>query len=240
MGICGACFLRDLAGAVALSPGPAIFRPEVAGVVLGATLLALGRRRFVARSGSHAVSRFALGVLMAFGALMFLGCPFRMLQRLGGGDLDAWIGLPGFVAGVFLGLSLERRGYSVGKTAPAPAPVGLVGPLVVAGLLVAFLVEGVLRGPGPGPSPPPPHAAWGWSLGLSLVAGVILSATGFCAVSAARQVFQRDRAILAAAGAMIVGYAAIALATGKFDLSTKAPIAHTDGVWNVLGLMLVG
>jgi YedE family putative selenium metabolism protein len=240
MGVCGACFLRDLAGAIGLSAGPAIFRPEVAGVLLGATMLALVRRSFVARSGSHAVSRFALGVLMAIGALVFLGCPFRMLQRLGGGDLNAWIGLPGFVAGVGLGLLFERRGYSVGRTIPVPAPVGLVGPLVVAGLLAAFLAGGILKGPGPGAAGDPPHAPWGWSLSIGLGAGVLLSLTGFCAVTAGRQVFRGPRATLFGALAIVAGYAVVAAVNGKLDLSTTAPVAHTDALWNVLALALVG
>ncbi len=136
MGICGACFLRDLAGALGFQTGkgPAIFRPEVAGVLLGAFGVALARRKGVSRSGSYAVARFVLGVWLAIGALVFLGCPFRMLQRLGGGDLSAWFALPGFVAGVGIAVAFERRGYSVGKTSPAPHPVGLLGPVVAVGL----------------------------------------------------------------------------------------------------------
>src|SRR6188768_1526456 len=62
MGICGACFLRDVAGALGMISKPpqqvdpkfAYFRPEVAGVVFGALAAALVSRRFVARSGGHA------------------------------------------------------------------------------------------------------------------------------------------------------------------------------------------
>jgi hypothetical protein len=127
MGICGACFLRDLGGTLGLaSKGPRIFRPEVLGVMGGALAWVALRGRFQARSGSHAVTRFFFGVWMAFGALVFLGCPFRMLQRIGGGDANAFVGLPGFVLGVGFGLALEKRGYAPGKTAPAPPPVGLL------------------------------------------------------------------------------------------------------------------
>ena len=241
MGICGACFLRDLAGTVGISKGPAIFRPELAGVVLGATALAVSRRTFVARSGSYAVARFALGVLMSFGALVFLGCPFRLLQRLGGGDLNAWLALPGFVLGVGAGLALERRGYAVGKTSIAPLAVGAIGPLVVLGLLGAFLVGGLLAGPGPGAAGPPLHASWAYALGLSLLAGAALSATGFCAVSAARQVFVRHgRRMLLAAGVLVAAYAATAAATGRLSASFAAPLAHGDWLWSFFGLALVG
>ncbi|MHC4222538.1 MAG: YedE family putative selenium transporter, partial [Planctomycetota bacterium] len=137
MGICGACFLRDLGGTLGLmtGKGPKIFRPEVAGIVLGALLFVLLRGRYAARSGSFAVTRFFFGIWMAFGAMVFLGCPFRMLQRLGGGDMNAVVGALGFVAGVGFGLAFERRGYGVGRTQVTAPSVGLLGPTAIALLL---------------------------------------------------------------------------------------------------------
>jgi len=242
MGICGACFLRDLAGALGLSQGaPKIFRPEVAGLLLGAMAWRAARGRFEARSGGFAVARFLLGVLMGLGALVFLGCPFRMLQRIGGGDLNAILGLLGFVPGVGIGLYFERRGYSIGRTAPAPRAVGLLGPVVALLLLGLFLLEGPLLGPRPGQAGAPAHADWKLSLGLALAAGAALSATGFCAVSAARQVFSGRKTMLFGAGLLVLGYAAVALAAGTFRLGAAGqPIAHTDALWNVLSLLLVG
>ncbi|MGE3881462.1 MAG: YedE family putative selenium transporter [Planctomycetota bacterium] len=243
MGLCGACFLRDLAGALGFfqAPAPRIFRPELTGIVMGALLCVLARRRYAARSGSFAASRFMLGVLMAQGALVFLGCPFRMLQRLGGGDLNAWLALPGFVAGVFVATRFERRGYSIGKTSPVTAPIGLWTHFVFLGLLVLFLTGGALSGPGPGNADSPAHAAWSVSLVLGLGAGAILSLTGFCAISAARQLFLPKRRMSLAAGLLILAYAATAFATGNAKWSFDGqPIAHTDLLWNALGLALVG
>jgi YedE family putative selenium metabolism protein len=240
MGVCGACFLRDTAGALGLGTGPAIFRPEVAGLALGALGLVLVTGRWQARSGSHAVARFLLGALMGVAALVFLGCPFRLLQRLGGGDLAAWLALPGFVAGVGVAVLLEKRGYSVGKTSPVPAPVGILGPLVFAGLLAAFLVGGYLKGPGPGAGGTPLHAPWEWSLSIALAVGVVLSLTGFCAVSAARRVFLPGRGMLFAALALVTGYAAYRLATGTFAFTWSAPMAHGDHAWSAGALFLLG
>lgn len=242
MGLCGACFLRDGAGAVGLfGTPPRIFRPEVPGVMFGALALVVARRKFGARSGSHAATRFFFGMLMAFGALVFLGCPFRMLQRLGGGDLNALVGLAGFIGGVGAGVWFEKRGYSVGKTAVVPAPVGLLGPLTWAALLAAFLAGGVLLGPGPGDASGPAHAPWATALGVAVVCGALLSATGFCAVSAARQVFQKRKRMLVAALLLIAGYLAVMVATGRFRASFEnQPFAHQDALWNVLALALVG
>lgn len=241
MGVCGACFLRDVAGSLGFSTGgPTIFRPEVTGVVLGALAAALLTGRFTARSGSHAAARFLLGALMGLAALVFLGCPFRLLQRLGGGDLNAWVALPGFVLGTGLGLFFERRGYAPGRTSPAPAPLGLLGPLVFLGLLVAFLAGGMLRGPGPGSDAKPAHAPWGLALGIALAVGALLSATGFCAVSAARQVFVRPRGVLFGAAALILGYALVSSLDARFALSWHAPLSHGDVLWSFLALALLG
>jgi len=44
------------------------------------------------------------------GALVFLGCPWRALLRLAGGDWNAIVGLAGLVAGVFAGTLFIRNG----------------------------------------------------------------------------------------------------------------------------------
>ncbi|MFO0931565.1 MAG: YedE family putative selenium transporter [Planctomycetota bacterium] len=246
MGLCGACFLRDLGGALGLiTPGPkgrpAAVRPELVGVMLGALGLAVARGRFTARSGSHAASRFVLGVWMGAGALVFLGCPFRMLQRLGGGDGNALVGLAGFVPGVLLGLAFERKGYTAGRTQPAPASVGLQGPLLFLLLLVAAEAGGLAAAPRPTSGGPPPRAPAALALGVGLAAGAILSATGFCAVNAARQLVTKPRGMSFAALAFVAAYAAVAAATGRFSAGFAGqPVAHQDAWWNALPMLLVG
>jgi YedE family putative selenium metabolism protein len=241
MGLCGACFLRDLSGALRLHQGPAIFRPETLGLVLGALLWSFASGRHVGRSGSYAVSRFLLCVAMAFGALVFLGCPFRLLQRLGGGDLHAWAAAPGFVLGVAVARWFEGAGYSLGKTHETPRAVGLLGPLAFVALGVLFVGADALAGPGPGSDGKPPHAPWLLALGLALAAGAVLSATGFCAISAARQAFAGPRWMLAAAAALVAGYGIVLAAGGAANWSATAqPVAHGDWLWNTLALALVG
>ena len=45
------------------------------------------------------------------GALVFLGCPIRVLLRLGGGDLSALVALAGLIAGVLGGGFLPEAGF---------------------------------------------------------------------------------------------------------------------------------
>ena len=97
MGICVACFQRDIAGALGLHRASVVqyIRPEIIGFVLGALIAALIFREFRPRTGSAPIIRFMLGVFAMIGALVFLGCPWRALLRLAGGDLNAIVGLVG-------------------------------------------------------------------------------------------------------------------------------------------------
>ena len=245
MGICGACFLRDISGSLKMfgGPGPKIFRPEVLGIIFGALAYRTISGKFEARSGTHTVTRFFFGVWMAIGSLVFLGCPFRMLQRLGGGDLNALVGLVGLVIGVGIGLFFEtKRGYRVGKSAVVPPIIGWVGPLAMLIVFALFMKGGFLNGPGPGDGGKPAHAVWYYALGLTLVAGAILSATGFCVISACRQIFQKGKKrMLVAAAALVAAYAVVVAISGKFQIGFDGqPAAHADHLWNILSLMLVG
>ena len=90
MGFCIACFERDIAGAVGLHSAAKVqyVRPEIIGLVFGSFLMALAKKEFSPRGGSAPVTRFVLGMFVMIGSLMFLGCPFRMILRLAGGDLN--------------------------------------------------------------------------------------------------------------------------------------------------------
>ncbi len=88
MGICVACFERDIAGGLGLHRAPIVqyVRPEIIGLVLGAFIAAYLFKEFKPRSGSAPLVRFILGAFAMIGALVFLGCPWRALLRLAGGD----------------------------------------------------------------------------------------------------------------------------------------------------------
>ena len=103
MGFCIACFLRDTAGGLGLHKAPPVqyIRPEIIGIVIGAFVAAFAKKEFGSKGGSAPMTRFVLGFFAMVGCLMFLGCPFRMILRLAGGDMNALLGLVGFVIGIF-------------------------------------------------------------------------------------------------------------------------------------------
>ena len=106
MGFCIACFERDIAGAMGLHQAAVVqyVRPEIIGLILGSFVMSLATKEFKAKAGSSPAVRFILGMCVMIGALVFLGCPLRMVIRMGGGDLNAFVGLAGFAVGILIGI----------------------------------------------------------------------------------------------------------------------------------------
>jgi len=117
MGICVACFERDIAGAVGLHRAAVVqyMRPEIIGFVLGSLIAACLFKEFRARAGSAPIVRFILGAFAMIGALVFLGCPWRALLRLAGGDGNALFGIAGLIAGIWIGTHFLKGGYNLAE-----------------------------------------------------------------------------------------------------------------------------
>ena len=112
MGFCIACFIRDTVGGLGLHRAAPVqyIRPEIIGLVLGAFLLSFIRGEHQAKGGSAPMTRFILGFFVMIGCLMFLGCPFRLILRLAGGDWNAILGFVGFAVGIGAGTFFLKRG----------------------------------------------------------------------------------------------------------------------------------
>lgn len=251
MGFCIACFLRDTAGALGLHTAGAVqyIRPEIIGLVLGSLAMALLKREYAPRGGSSPMTRFVLGFFVMIGCLMFLGCPFRMILRMAGGDLNALVGLVGFAAGIAVGVLFLNRGYSLGRMYKLSRTEGALFPAVQVVLLVllvaapAFIYFTAADG-GPGGK----HAAVILSLAAGLIVGALAQRTRLCMVGGIRDVILfREWKLLLGFGAVFAAALVTNLiltavtGTGYFHLSfADQPVAHTDGLWNALGMMLVG
>lgn len=254
MGVCVACFSRDIAGALGLHRVPSVqyIRPEIIGFVLGSLVAALACREFRPRTGSAPLVRFVLGALSAIGALVFLGCPWRALLRLAAGDLNALFGLLGLTAGVGFGIAFLRMGFSLGRSRPAPYALGWVLPAITVGLMLLLLLaplfgrmpDGQPTGPiffstqGPGSQ----HAPILASLAVGLVIGALAQRSRFCTVGALRDLLLlRDPHLFNGVLALVGSALITSLALGQFKAGfTGQPIAHTDGLWNFGGMLLAG
>lgn len=248
MGICVACFERDIAGALGLHRASVVqyIRPEIIGFVLGSTVAALLFREFKARAGSAPIVRFVLGAFAMIGALVFLGCPWRAGFRLAGGDMTALTGFLGLAIGIWIGVYFLRSGFNLGRSQKTHHAVGWIMPGLMIGLLLLLIFSPVFSEGGPiffsESGPGSLHAPLLISLAAGLIIGFLAQRTRFCTMGAVRDVIlMRDYHLLTGFGALIGAAFLTNLLLGQFKLGYSGmPIAHSNLLWNILGMVLAG
>ena len=243
MGFCIACFLRDIAGATGMHGAAVVqyFRPEIVGLVVGAFIMAVATKEFRAKAGSAPAVRFVMGAFVMIGALAFLGCPLRMVLRMAGGDLNAWVALLGFAGGIAIGVVCLNKGFSLKRAYDAAPAEGAVLPVVLTGLFLLFLIVPSLfkfseKGPGS------MHAPVLVALLIAIVVGALAQKARLCMAGGLRD------AIMFKDFKLLFGFVAIFLVAlvgnlilGKFKLGFAGqPVAHSDHLWSILGMALVG
>lgn len=243
MGFCIACFERDIAGALGLHSAGKVqyIRPEIIGIVLGALIAALAAKEFRAKAGSSPACRFVLGLFVMIGALVFLGCPLRMVIRLGGGDLTAVAGLLGFLAGILVGVVFLKKGFSLGRAYPVRTGEGFMLPGVMVVLLVLLVAfPALLRFSEEGPGSM--RAPLAVSLIAGLAVGVMAQRSRLCMAGGLRDAFMlRDFNLLMGFVAIWVTITVGNLILGNYNLSALSqPIAHSQYLWSFLGMALAG
>lgn len=243
MGFCIACFERDIAGALGFHRAEIVqyIRPEIIGLILGAFITAFAGKEFQSKGGSSPITRFFLGIAVMVGALMFLGCPLRMVLRIGGGDLNAIVGLVGFVAGIGVGIIFLNKGFTLKRNYKTSNFDGYVMPITAVGLFILLMAAPAFiffSKEGPGSQ----HAPIVIALICGLIVGALAQKTRLCMVGGLRdQIMFKQNHLLLGFVAIIVVTAIGNIVLGSFKLGfTEQPVAHTDGVWNFLGMALVG
>ncbi|MFH1748513.1 MAG: YedE family putative selenium transporter [Planctomycetota bacterium] len=260
MGICVACFTRDIAGSLGLHQALKVqyLRPEIPAFCLGAFVAALAFREFRPRTGSAPIVRFILGMFAMIGALIFLGCPWRAMLRLAGGDWNAILGLVGLIVGITVGVQFLKMGFSLGRSYPTRSVVGLAMPFVMLVLVVlaifyptfgevgkAALFRSV-EGAGAAAAP----------IALSIIAGLVIGflaqRTRFCTVGGLRDVIlMRDFHLLSGVVAFLLAAFVLNLVFDQFvpgftrgtneaGAVIPQPAAHTTHWLNFAGMVLAG
>ena len=214
--------------------------------MLGALIVSAVKKEFLPRGGSSPMTRFVLGAFVMITALVFLGCPLRMVLRIAGGDLNAIVGLVGFAIGILCGVQFLKRGYSLKRTYTLPAVDGVwlsVVQVALFGLLCAAPAFILFSEKGPGSM----HAPIWISLIAGLVVGALAQRTRLCMVGGIRDVLLfQDWTLLSGFVAILVAALAgnlvlNAVFGGYFSLGFMGqPVAHIDGVWNFLSMAAVG
>ena len=251
MGLCVACFERDIAGGLGFHRAAIVqyIRPEIPGLLLGSFLAAFFFGEFKPRGGSAPLTRFVLGFVAMLGALVFLGCPWRALLRLAGGDLNAVTGLLGLTAGVFVGTLFFRKGYSLGRSGPQRSGAGYIMPVVMLCLLALLFIFPQVGGEAQsGPlfysvsGPGSMHAPLFISIGAALAVGFIAQRSRFCTMGALRDLLMfRYVHLFTGVLAFLVVAFVLNLALGKVNVGFEGqPVAHSQHIWNFMGLFVAG
>lgn len=243
MALCIACFIRDTAGGLKLDSAASLqyLRPEIFGIILGATVTSLIRKDFKSTAGSSPAIRFILGFIMMVGALMFLGCSVRMIIRMSAGDANAWIGLIGLIGGVATGTIFLKKGFTLGKAQETRTSSGYVVPIVSAVLLILAATTTTIFAvstAGPGSQ----HAPFLISLAVGLLVGAVGQLSRLCTTGAIRNVFlAKNFNLLIILGTFFGVLLIYNVVSGNFHFSmSNQPIAHSDTIFNILGLYIFG
>lgn len=245
MGICVACFYRDIAGALGLHRAEVVqyIRPEIIGFIFGGVLAAVLGGEFKSRGGSSPIIRFILAIFLMFGALVFLGCPLRMILRLANGDLNAIFGLFGYILGIYIGIHFLKKGYSLGRSTNQTKISAYIIPIFSVFLLLLLLIKPsfiFFSTEGPGSMRAPIFI----SLALGLISGFILQRSRICTAGGFRDaILIKDYhflwGILGIFIFNLVGNLVLNFDTFQISFANQ-PIAHTNHLWNFLGMVLTG
>ena len=247
MGICVACFERDIAGALGFHRAAVVqyIRPEIIGFVLGALIAALLFKEFKPRGGSSPLIRFVLGFLAMIGSLVFLGCPWRALLRLSGGDGNALFGIAGLVAGISIGIFFIKSGFDLGRNQRVRPLAGWVLPSIMVGILLLLIFRTQLptgavffSSEGPGSQYAPVLIA----LLIALIIGFVAQRTRFCTVAAARDILLiKDTYLFTGVVSLLIAAWISNIILGQFNPGFQGqPVAHTSQIWNFGGMVLAG
>ena len=243
MAFCIACFIRDTAGALGMHSTETVqyARPEIIGLVLGAFIISAATKEYRSTAGSSPMVRFVLGMILAIGSLVFLGCPLRMIIRMSAGDLNAWVALIGFVLGVGTGVFALKKGFSLGRAHLTNRVSGGVLPALMLGILILALATNLLKSSESGPGSI--HAPILMSLAGGLIFGAVAQKARMCFAGSIRDIIlMRNFDLITIIGGLFAVMLIFNIVSGNFTPGFNTPgiIAHSEHLWNILGMYAVG
>ena len=162
-----------------------------------------------------------------------------MIIRMSAGDLSAYIGFIGLLAGRATGTFFLKRGYSLEKKIEIRKENGYIFPAVLVLLLVLSATTGlfVTSQKGPGSM----HAPLLISLAGGIIFGIIAQRVRICFAGSFRDILlMKNFELITPIFGMFIVMLIFNIATGNFKFVAYGPIAHPHAIWNILGLYVVG
>lgn len=243
MAFCIACFIRDMAGATKFHQAAVVqyFRPEIVGIVVGAFFVSVCSKEFKVTSGSSPLTRFLLGICIMILALVFLGCPLRMVIRMSAGDLNAYVGLAGFVVGNLCGGAFLKSNYLLTEEKKEVSNIsGYIFPVALIALFIISITTTLFASSESGPGSM--HAPVILSIVVGLIFGGISQKARTCFGGSIRNIFfAKDISMFATIFGIFITLLIYNIAVGKFNPTFEGqPIAHNEHLYNFLSMLGVG
>jgi YedE family putative selenium metabolism protein len=251
-GICVSCFLENIAGSLGFHDNIRMqyIRPEIIGFVLGSFFISSLRKEFRATTHGSPLLRFFVGILLMIGCAVFMGCPIKMILRISAGDMTAFAGLVGLIAGVYIGIKFIEGGFTIGKPMQLPIINASFIPALMFLLLILLIWEPsfiLLSTKGAGAE----HAPLFIALFAGIIIGVLAQRTGFCVTGGFAMLFKwgpKELTLYPKNARLLMGvfsfflFALFAsLLTGQFSLGLHGQPSSNDSYgWSFLGLLMVG
>ena len=164
-----------------------------------------------------------------------------MIIRMSAGDLNAWVALIGFVLGVPTGAFALKKGFSLGRSHETNKTSGAVLPVIMVGILILATCTSLLKASEAGPGSI--HAPLILSLVGGLIFGAVAQKSRMCFAGSIRDiVLMKNFDLFTVIGSLFVVMLIFNVATGRFVLGFNTPgiIAHSQHLWNILGMYAVG
>lgn len=153
------------------------------------------------------------------------------------------------MCGILAGVFFLNKGYTLKRSHDLAKPEGGVFVILTAGGLCAAAARpGVHPLQRSGRRPGALHAPILISLAAGLIVGALAQRTRLCMVGGVRDLvlFKETKLILGFAAILVGALVCNLILTGATDAGyfhlgvAEQPVAHTDGLWNFLGMLLVG
>lgn len=164
-----------------------------------------------------------------------------MIIRMSAGDLNAWVALIGFILGIATGVFALKKGFSLGRAHLTNKMSGGVLPALMLGILILATATTLLKASETGPGSL--HAPIIMSLVGGLIFGAMAQKSRMCFAGGIRDVIlMRNFDLLTVIGGLFVVMLIFNIATGRFVFGFNTPgiIAHSEHLWNILGMYAVG
>ena len=164
-----------------------------------------------------------------------------MVIRMSAGDLNAWVGLVGFIGGVATGAFALKKGFSLGRAHETNRTSGVVLPAFMVAVLILLTCTSLLKFSEAGPGSV--HAPIIASLIGGLVFGAVAQKSRMCFAGGIRDaILMKNFDLLTIIAGLFVVMLVFNVATGRFVVGFNTPgiIAHSEHLWNILGMYAVG